>query len=72
MEEGIISFIEFSIYIMKKLVFGKAKPPHISPYNVQYPIAISLLFPVVSTNLLYSFDSNIIKLLVYELEDFFC
>src|SRR5665213_3647036 len=34
-----------------------ANPPAESPYSVEYPVAISLLFPVVSTIHPWAFDS---------------
>src|SRR5580765_6395277 len=36
-----------------------AKPPAMSPYKVQYPVLISLLFPVLSTIQLNLFESDI-------------
>src|SRR5438270_3731101 len=39
--------------------FSTAKPPAMSPYSVEYPVAISLLFPVVNTRWPNLFDSAI-------------
>src|SRR5271154_1464060 len=61
---GIISFTRFTyrlnpytrVFITSPIT---ASAPTISPYNVQYPVDISLLFPVVNTSAPNLFDSAI-------------